>query len=339
MACGLGIGLTYNVRLTGRLSRMENALHMMDEKLCVVKPRTNEFARITKNRSAIEIERKALYAAYQVEKADFDSSHKMMGGGRISYAMLCNAWDDFQGGWKSIVTNWFYSTAQNDYERKWMKEYDVGVMDLKYSRDELKQVMYAWKSVSSGKGYFEKQDVCFTNGIVFFTNSEYACQMELKLLKSQLWVHEGCVFLFASSDVAGNGEYGSSDALMENRFLRFRGGTIECYCHFRHGCDAFEGLRYNFEPVNDCIVITSIYSGDIIGELYLGLREYTDSRGKKSPDILNSLIPWHPSLNDFNCYYGILSLLARPCDCFAVRATRSPDPTATRRAHLARRGI
>ena len=68
MACGLGIGLTYNVRLTGRLSRMENALHMMDEKLCVVKQRTNEFARITKNRSAIEIERKALYAAYQVER-------------------------------------------------------------------------------------------------------------------------------------------------------------------------------------------------------------------------------------------------------------------------------
>ena len=28
---------------------------------------------------------------------------------------------------------------------------------------------------------------------------------------------------------------------------------------------------------------------------------------------------------------------AGPCGCFAVRATRSPDPTATRRAHLARR--
>lgn len=282
MACGLVVSLMHNVRFTARLSRMESAVHMIDEKLCAVKPGTNETVRTAKNDLTIEIERKALYAAYQVEEADFYSSHKMMGGGRISYAMFCNAQSDFQSGWKSIVTNWFYSTARNDYERKWMKEYDVGVMDLKYSRDELKQVMYAWKSVSSGKGYFEKQDVCFTNGIAFFTNSEYACQMELKLRKSQLWVHEGCVFLFASSDVAGNGEYGASDALMENWFLRFRGGTIECYCHFKHGCDAFEGLRYNFEPSNDCIVITSIHSGDIIGELYLGSREYTDSRGKKS---------------------------------------------------------
>ena len=282
IACALGISLIHNRRLAVMLSRMEDAVHMIDEKLCAVNSVTNEFARTAKTDYTIEIERNALYAAYQVEKADFDSSHKMMGGGRISYAMLCNAERDFQSRWKSIVTNWFYSTAQNDYERKLMKDYDVCVTDLKYSRDELKQVMYAWKSVSSGIGRFEKQDVCFTNGIAFFTNSEYACQMELKLRKSPLWVHEGCVFLFASSDVAGNGGYGATDALMENWFLRFQGGTIECYCHFKHGCDAFEGLRYNFEPNNDCIVITSIHSGDIIGELYLGSREYTDSRGKKS---------------------------------------------------------
>lgn len=280
MACGLGIGLMYNARLTARISHMEKALLMIDEALCVVKSRTNELA-IAKNSSAFEIERKSLYAAYQVEKADFDAAHKMMGGGSISYAMLSNAYSGFQGGWESIVTNWFYSTARNDYERKLMKEYNVGVMDLKYSRDELKQVMCAWKSVSSGKGRFEEQDVCFTNGIAFFTNSEYACQMELKLRKSQLWVYEGRVFLFASSDVAGNDEYGASDALMANWFLCFRGGAIERYCHFRHGCDAFEGLRYNFEPDNDCIVITSIHTGGIVGELSLGLREYTGSSGKK----------------------------------------------------------
>lgn len=282
IACALGISLIHNRRLNVMLSRMENAVHMIDEKLCAVNSGTNVFARTAKTDYTIEIERKTLYAAYQVEKADFDSSHKMMGGGRISYAMLCNAQCDFQSRWKSIVTNWFYSTAQNDYERKRMKDYDVCVTDLKYSRDELKQVMYAWKSVSSGKGYFEKQEICFTNGIAFFTNSEYACQMELKLRKSQIWVHEGCVFLFASSDVAGNDGYGASDALMENWFLRFRGGTIECYCHFRHGCDAFNGLRYHFEPNNNCIVIISIHTGDIIGELYLGLREYTDSKGKKT---------------------------------------------------------
>lgn len=238
MACGLVVSLMHNVRFTARLSRMESAVHMIDEKLCAVKPGTNETVRTSKNDSTIEIERKALHTAYQAEKADFNSSHKMIGGGRISYAMLCNAQRDFQNGWKSIVTNWFYSTARDDHERKWMKEYDVGVMDLKYSRDELKQVMYAWKSVSSGKGYFEKQDV----------HSLQTANMRAR------W----------------------------NWFLRFRGGTIECYCHFKHVCDAFEGLRYNFEPNNDCIVITSIHSGDIIGELYLGSREYTYSRGKKS---------------------------------------------------------
>lgn len=282
MACALGISLIHNGRLAVMLSRMENAIHTMDERLRAVKLEAKESVKPAKDDSTIEIERKSLHATYQVEKADFDLSHKMMGSGRISYAMLCNAQRDFESQWKSIVTNWFYSTARNNYERKWMNDYDVSIMDLKYSRDELKQVMYAWKSVSSGRGFFEKQEVCFTNGIAFFTNSEYVCQMELRLQKSQIWVHEGMVFLFASSDVAGNDGYGASDALTENWFLRFKGGRIERCCHFRHGCDAFEGLRYNFEPYNDCIVITSIYTGDIVGELYLGLREYTDSRGKKT---------------------------------------------------------
>ena len=80
MACAIGIGLAYNVRLAARLSHMENALRTMDEKLCVVKPRTNEVARMARDHFAIEIERKALYAAYQVEEADFNASHKMMGG-------------------------------------------------------------------------------------------------------------------------------------------------------------------------------------------------------------------------------------------------------------------
>jgi len=118
MACGLVVSLMHNVRFTARLSRMESAVHMIDEKLCAVKPGTNETVRTAKNDLTIEIERKALYAAYQVEEADFYSSHKMMGGGRISYAMFCNAQSDLQSGWKSIVTNWFYSTARNDYERK-----------------------------------------------------------------------------------------------------------------------------------------------------------------------------------------------------------------------------
>ena len=118
MACALGISLIQNRRLAVMLSRMENTMTMTDERLSAVKPGTNEFARTVKDGSTIEIERKALYAAYQVEKTDFDSSHKMMGGGRISYAMLCNAERDFQGRWKSIVTNWFYSTARDDHERK-----------------------------------------------------------------------------------------------------------------------------------------------------------------------------------------------------------------------------
>lgn len=74
MACGLIISLMYIGRLTAKLSQMENAVNMMDAKLCAVMPVTNEFARTAKNGSTIEIERKALYAAYQVEEADFYSS-------------------------------------------------------------------------------------------------------------------------------------------------------------------------------------------------------------------------------------------------------------------------
>ncbi len=64
MACGLIISLMYIGRLTAKLSRMENAVHMIDEKLCVVNSVTNEFARTAKTDYTIEIERNALYAAY-----------------------------------------------------------------------------------------------------------------------------------------------------------------------------------------------------------------------------------------------------------------------------------
>ena len=61
----------------------------------------------------------------------------------------------------------------------------------------------------------------------------------------------------------------------------FAGRIADC-CEFRHGCDAFVNLRYHFQVYNDRIVITSVKSGDIVGELYLGLIERTDSNGVRS---------------------------------------------------------
>lgn len=233
----------------------------------------------------IEVARRALHAAYKVESDDFYASHKNMGGGNFSYAMLCHAEKDFYDGWRKVATNWFYSTARDGFERRLMAEYDVGPDDLKYTRDELRQVMVAWESVPSGKGRFEGQSVVFTNGVAAFTNKEYACTMELRLLKDRIWVYEENVYIFASSDVAGNGDYGSSDALCETWFLRFKGGRIVDCCQFRHGCMAFANLRYHFQAFNDMIVITSVKSGDIVGVLYLGLIERTDSNGVKSRDF------------------------------------------------------
>ena len=230
----------------------------------------------------IEVARRALHAAYKVERDDFNASHKNMGGGNFSYAMLCNAEEDFNEGWRKVATNWFYSTARDGFERRLMAEYGVGPDDLKYTRDELRQVMVAWKSVSSGKGRFEGQSVVFTNGVAAFTNKEYACKMELRLLKDRIWVHEGNVYIFAGSDIAGNDGYGASDSLYDTWFLRFKGGRIVDCCKFMHGCVAFANLRYHFEAYNDMIVITSVKSGDVVGELYLGLIERTDSKGVKS---------------------------------------------------------
>ena len=230
---------------------------------------------------SIEVERAALHAAYQLAEKDFEASHRMMGGGRFSYAMLRRAEDVFDGRWAGIVTNWFYSTARNDAERRLMRAYGVGVGDLKYSREELNQVMKAWLSVSSGQGRFESCQVSFTNGVAFFRNTEYDCLMKLELRKDWIWVHGGNVFLFATSDVAANGGYGASDALYESWFLRFKGGTITGSCHFRHGCNAFFSLRYHLDVANDFIMVTSTKTGDIVGELRLGLRGYVDSNGKK----------------------------------------------------------
>ena len=232
---------------------------------------------------SIEIERCSLYAAYQIETKDFHDSHRMMGGGSYSAAMLHHALNDFDGKWNGIVTNWFYSTARSDLERKSMIEYGVSVEDLKYSRAELNQVMSAWRLVSSGSGNFEQHDVRFRNGVSFFTNTEYACRMKLRLRKEWIWVHDGNVFLFATSDVEGNDGYGGSDALYESWFLRFKGGTLTGSCHFRHGGSAFSTLRYHFNADNDRIIVTSTKTGDIVGEIRLGLWEYTDSNGVKKP--------------------------------------------------------
>jgi hypothetical protein len=287
LVVGFCLSLALCFVLFAKLSRIGDGVRMAEERLRAVESRSVALpAEIGRAVGAdIEIVRRSLYAAYKVERDDFHASHKNMGGGSYSYAMLCHAEKDFDDGWRKVATNWFYSTARDDFELRLMAEYDVGPGDLKYTRDELRQAMVAWKSVSSGMGRFEGQSVVFTNGVASFTNKKYNCTMELRLLKDQIWAYEGNVYIFASSDVAGNGDYGSSDALNDNWFLRFKGGRIVDCCSFRHGCNAFANQRYHFQADNDRIVITSVKSGDIVGELYLGLIERTDPNGGKSRDF------------------------------------------------------
>ena len=284
LVVGLSLSLVLCFVLFARLSHVEREVRAAEESLRVAESRScpSLSERSRAQDADIEIVRRSLHTSYKVESDDFDASHKNMGGGNYSYAMLYHAKKDFDDGWRKVATNWFCSTARDDFERRLMAEYDVGADDLKYTRDELRQVMVAWKSVSSGTGRFDGQSVVFTNGVATFTNKEYDCEMELRLLKRQIWVHEGNVYIFASSDVAGNGSYGASDALLDNWFLRFKGGRIVDCCMFRHGCRAFVNQRYHFQAFNDKIVITLVKSGDIVGALYLGLIERVDSNGVKS---------------------------------------------------------
>ena len=287
LGAGFCLSLALCFVLFAKLSRIDGDVRMTEERLRAMESRPGPSSLESCRASGADIEtaRRSLYAAYKVELDDFYASHKNMGGGNFSYSMFCFAKRDLDRQWRKVATNWFYSTARDDFERRLMAEYDVGPGDLKYTRDELRQAMVAWKSVSSGKGRFGGQSVVFTNGVASFTNKKYNCTMELRLLKDQIWVYEGNVYIFASSDVAGNGDYGSSDALNDNWFLRFKGGRIVDCCEFRHGCDAFANQRYHFQADNDMIVITSVMSGDIVGVLYLGLIERTDSNGVKSRDF------------------------------------------------------
>ena len=91
----------------------------------------------------IEIARRMLYSAYKVDRDDFNASHKNMGGGRYSYVMATNAEKDFEDGWHKVVTDWFYATARDDFEWRQMQEYNIGVSDLKYTRDELRVLHYS----------------------------------------------------------------------------------------------------------------------------------------------------------------------------------------------------
>ena len=58
-------------------------------------------------------------------------------------------------------------------------------------------------------------------------------------------------------------------------------GYVDCY-HFKHGCNAFEGLRFQFKPEANSLLANSVKTGDIYGEFTIGLVEYTDSKGIKS---------------------------------------------------------
>lgn len=243
----------------------------------------------------IEIDRCMLRTAYEREKEDFDASHGGMGGGQISYAMLCNAKCDFDNRWKGIVNDWFDFTARSADERKQIQEYGVGVADLNYDREELVGVMRGWKSVRDGRGVFLGNALMFANGVSKFYDNRHGWSSlgytngipkEAHLLKEHIWVHEGNVFLFFVTDIAENFEdgcYGASDAEHETWFARFKGGVLKNYALFRRGCGDWSDLRFHFEPDNDTIVITSTLSGNVAGELGLGLREYTDvTTGKKS---------------------------------------------------------
>lgn len=243
----------------------------------------------------IEIDRCMLRTAYEREKEDFDVAHGMMGGGRISYAMLCNAKADFDNRWKRIVGDWFVSTARSEDERKLMREYGVGVADLKYERAELVAVMRGWESVRGSRGMFLGNDLTFTNGVAKFYDNRFdwssvgcpnGLPKEIRLLKEEhIWIHGGNVFLFFATDIAQNFEdgYAGTDSEREIWFARFKDGLLKNYAPFRRGCGDWSDLRFHFEPDNDTIVITSTLSGNIAGGLGLGLREYTDvTTGKKS---------------------------------------------------------
>ena len=244
--------------------------------------------------SRIEIDRCMLKVTYEREKEDFEVAHGEMGGGRISYAMLCTAKADFDNRWKRIVGDWFVSTARSEDERKLMQEYGVGVSDLKYDRAELVAVMQGWESTRGSRGIFLGNDLTFTNGVAkFYDNrSDWSSvgypnglPKEIHLLKEHIWVHEGNVFLFFATDIAQNFEdgYAGTDSEREIWFARFKDGLLKNYALFRRGCGDWSDLRFHFEPDDDTIVITSTLSGNIAGGLGLGLREYTDvTTGKKS---------------------------------------------------------
>ena len=244
--------------------------------------------------SRIEIDRCMLKVTYEREKEDLEVAHGMMGGSRISYAMLCTAKADFDNRWKRIAGDWFVSTARSEDERKLMQEYGVGVSDLQYDRAELVAVMQGWESTRGSRGIFLGNDLTFTNGVAkFYDNrSDWSSvgypnglPKEIHLLKEHIWVHEGNVFLFFATDIAQNFEdgYAGTDSEREIWFARFKDGLLKNYAMFRRGCGDWSDLRFHFEPDDDTIVITSTLSGNIAGGLGLGLREYTDvTTGKKS---------------------------------------------------------
>lgn len=137
---GVCLSIVLCIASFAKLSRIERDVRMAEERLRVEESKPSSSLPECGGAAGtdIEIARLSLHAAYKVESDDFYASHKNMGGGNYSYAMLCAAEREFDGQWRKVATNWFYSTARNDFERKLMKEYDVDVADLKYTRDELR---------------------------------------------------------------------------------------------------------------------------------------------------------------------------------------------------------
>ena len=86
LVVGFCLCLTLCFVLFARLSRVERAARMAEERQSVAKSRFSPSLseRIRASDADIEIVRRSLHAAYKVERDEFCASHKNMGGGNYS---------------------------------------------------------------------------------------------------------------------------------------------------------------------------------------------------------------------------------------------------------------
>lgn len=243
-----------------------------------------------------DVEMLAIKSAYDNEYRRFVAAHSNINtGGRYGYATWLRHEKALLQKYEVIVQSWLKETSSHE---EWLliDKYSPTLEEALVPRKRLLEKIAIWNRICVGRGVFNDQCICFTNGVsAYYDRSDVTEEykngfpMKLRIDRDFVWTTRGFDYALAHSDNAFliddelKGDcYGSTDALRSVWFLRFKDGVLIDNSNLRNQYWSRKEHIFYFEPKNNRLEVMSIKNGKYVKELFLALWDYEDvSTGKR----------------------------------------------------------